>query len=478
MSLFEQVAKVRKGVALSMATRDGLCSHLPRAAAAAGVPAGARQRQRRAVRQLPAHPLLGAAAGPDPAARHDRVVTQRSPSVRGEPASGGLSSAALPHIIRARVQAPRRSSPSRWTAALGLAAGRRADTGGCSTQQNDASSRRTAPCATTTAPTTAGCRSKGSTRAVAAPSLAAMMLSKITSGTALATVHAAGTRPGGRRRARQGHEERRRSTPPASASRTRPPWTAWWRRSRRSRPALEVERRRRERSIGPTGARLVTASIVRELPSPAAAGRRGSKRRCTGWCSRATPPRERARCSWPGRPIPKRGTLSVASTASRQRRSRWRARERMGNGDDGDDRTGGVRDRAVRRKRLAHRACRSARSRPGELFAGETVTFPFDELRRTRAAALGLLPLTCFQHASAAVWLQTRPRRIAATSRPACSFSARYDVSTSRCIAVQSPDSASAPRARRPASADRGWRRRTSSRSGLRAREPRGGGVE
>ena len=26
MSLFEQVAKVRKGVALSMATRDGLCS--------------------------------------------------------------------------------------------------------------------------------------------------------------------------------------------------------------------------------------------------------------------------------------------------------------------------------------------------------------------------------------------------------------------------------------------------------------------
>ena len=46
---------------------------LPRADAAAGVPAGAGQRQRRAVRQLPAHPLLGAAAGPHPAARHDRV---------------------------------------------------------------------------------------------------------------------------------------------------------------------------------------------------------------------------------------------------------------------------------------------------------------------------------------------------------------------------------------------------------------------
>ena len=48
---------------------------LSRADAAAGVPAGAAERQRRAVRQLPADPLLGAAARADAAARHDRVVS-------------------------------------------------------------------------------------------------------------------------------------------------------------------------------------------------------------------------------------------------------------------------------------------------------------------------------------------------------------------------------------------------------------------
>jgi hypothetical protein len=44
------------------------------------------------------------------------------------------------------------------------------------------------------------------------------------------------------------------------------------------------------------------------------------------------------------------------------------------------------------------------------------------------------------RHVSVRRARQARPHRIAATSRPACSFSARYDVSTSRCMAVQRPD--------------------------------------
>ena len=107
----------------------------------------------------------------------------------------------------------------------------------------------------------------------------------------------------------------------------------------------------------------------------------------------------------------------------------------------GDHRASGVRVRAVRRHRGSRISCRQRTLTVSELFAGETVTFPFDRADEVRTpGALGLLPLIVLQGGLEPPSSATALARIAATSRPACSFSARYDVSTSRCIAVQSPD--------------------------------------
>ena len=57
LALFEPSRSGRKGVAVAEA-RDGLCTRLPRPAAAAGVQRGPPQRRAHPVRQLHAHPLF------------------------------------------------------------------------------------------------------------------------------------------------------------------------------------------------------------------------------------------------------------------------------------------------------------------------------------------------------------------------------------------------------------------------------------
>ena len=95
LALFEQVAKARKGVAICDGHARRPVLGVPRPAAPAGVPAGAAERQHRAVRQLPADPLLRAAARADDAARHDWQV---SSPVRVPPFVG-IAPVPLPRII-------------------------------------------------------------------------------------------------------------------------------------------------------------------------------------------------------------------------------------------------------------------------------------------------------------------------------------------------------------------------------------------
>ena len=95
MALFEQVARVRKGVAISQATRDGLCSAVPRATAAIGVPAGTAERRHHPVRELSAHPVLDAAASPDRTRRRPHVTVRREPALalRRRPRPAGAATA-------------------------------------------------------------------------------------------------------------------------------------------------------------------------------------------------------------------------------------------------------------------------------------------------------------------------------------------------------------------------------------------------
>ena len=214
MSLFEQVAKVRKGVALSMATRDGLCSICHVRLRPQVFQQVRHQRHRRAVRQLPADPLLGATASAHPAAGHDREVSSATANVdggsrgvvvidvlipcSGPPCSGGLPRPHFTLIIRV-------VSKFLITFALtaALAARLAAAEPAALEQQNTFVKTHCAVCHSDRA-NNGGLSLEGFDAAVAAPSLAAMMLSKITSGTALATVTRRRSRRGRRHGARSG----------------------------------------------------------------------------------------------------------------------------------------------------------------------------------------------------------------------------------------------------------------------------------
>ena len=93
VALFEQVAKARKGVAICAGHARRPLLGLPRPAAPAGVPAGPAQRQHHPVRQLPADPLLRAAARP----RSNRPRRHASPDVN-QPSLFGAAAAAASAI--------------------------------------------------------------------------------------------------------------------------------------------------------------------------------------------------------------------------------------------------------------------------------------------------------------------------------------------------------------------------------------------
>jgi len=225
-----------------------------------------------------------------------------------------------------------------------------------------------------------------------APSLAAMMLSKITSGTALATVHAAGgdaaaaatlakgLKTGAAGAAGIGVPDKMTVDGLVAAFAAQSAGALNW----------SVERDK-DRA---TGGDVVIASIVRELPSHTAAGRLGSPEaalyRLVLTCNIAS--RTGAmQLAWS--PEAKRGTLAVALDGQSATTYTVEGTERMGNGTSTTTgpaaylfaRFGGSADTRIQ---LPARTLTAS-----QLFPGETVTFPFDQLSTAARESLSV----CFR---------------------------------------------------------------------------------
>ena len=227
---------------------------------------------------------------------------------------------------------------------------------------------------------------EGFDAAVAAPGLAAMMLSKITSGTALATVHAAGHDPAAAAVLKRGLGKGavNASGLGAPAPAVVDGLVAAFAAQSAGASAWTIERTKHHT----TGSEIVTASIVRELPSAAAAGRGDTEAamyRLVLTCNAAA--REGAmQLAWS--PVPKRGTLAVALDGRAATTYTVEGTERMGNGTSVTSgpaayvfaRFGGTADTRIP---LPKRTLTAS-----QLFAGETVTFPFDQLSAAARDAL------------------------------------------------------------------------------------------
>jgi hypothetical protein len=224
-----------------------------------------------------------------------------------------------------------------------------------------------------------------------APSLAAMMLSKITSGTALATVNAAahdatalaalekGVRTGAINASGNGVPDKATVDGLVAAFAAQSAGASNW--------SLE---RAKDRA----GAEIVTASIVRELPSASAAGRHAGTEaamyRLVLTCNVSTHAGA-MQLAWS--PEPKRGTLAVALDTQSATTYAVDGTERMGNGASATTgpaafvfaRFGGSADSRIQ---LPHRTLTAS-----QLFAGETVAFPFDQLTSAAREALSV----CFR---------------------------------------------------------------------------------
>jgi hypothetical protein len=225
-----------------------------------------------------------------------------------------------------------------------------------------------------------------------APSLAAMMLSKITSGTALATVNAAdhdaaaaatlarGLGKGAVNASGLGAPDKGTVDGLVTAFASQSAGAANW----------SVERTRQRA----TGAEMVTASIVRELPSAAEAGRpldiEAAMYRLVLTCN-VTAREGAMQLAWS--PLPKEGPLAVAVDGKPATMFTVEGKERMGNGNPVTTgpaayvfaRFGGAADSRV--------ALPARTLTASQLFAGESVTFPFDQLTTPAREALS----TCFR---------------------------------------------------------------------------------
>ena len=226
---------------------------------------------------------------------------------------------------------------------------------------------------------------EGFDAAVAPPSLAAMMLNKMTSGTALATVHAAsrdqaaaaaldtGMKNGAMGAAGIGVPDKNTQDGLVAAFAVQSNGAEKWTIARTT--------------LRATGAEVITASLVREIPSAPATGRpltAAEMYRLVLTCNTGT--REGTmQLAWS--PVPKRGTLSVAMDGKAPADYMVDGTERMGNGTTATSgpaafviaRFGGSGSKIELPKRTL--------SASG-LFAGETVSFPFDELAKPAREAL------------------------------------------------------------------------------------------
>jgi len=254
-------------------------------------------------------------------------------------------------------------------------------------QQNDFVKTHCAVCHNDRA-NNGGLSLEGFDAAVAAPSLAAMMLSKITSGTALATVHAASHDADAAAALKRGLGK---GAVNASGLGAPAPDVVDGLVAAFTAQSAQADKWSVQRVKRPTGADIVTASIVRELPSAAAADRGDTEAamyRLVLTCNAASG-EGALQLAWS--PVPKRGTLAVAIDGKPATSYTVDGTERMGNGTTA---TTGPAAFAIARFGGGTRIELPKRTLTATgLFAGETVTFPFDELAKPARESLS----ACFQ---------------------------------------------------------------------------------
>ena len=288
----------------------------------------------------------------------------------------------LPHIIRL---------VSRLLATFALAAGLGATLTAADPaaldQQNTFVKTHCAVCHSDRA-NNGGLSLEGFDASMAAPSLAAMMLSKITSGTALATVHAASHDAGAAAALKRGLGK---GAVNASGLGAPAPDVVDGLVAAFTAQAAQADKWSVQRVKRPTGADIVTASIVRELPSAAAAGRGDTEAamyRLVLTCNAASG-EGALQLAWS--PVPKRGTLAVAIDGKPATSYTVDGTERMGNGTTA---TTGPAAFVIARFGGGTRVELPKRTLTATgLFAGETVTFPFDELAKPARESLS----ACFK---------------------------------------------------------------------------------
>jgi len=217
---------------------------------------------------------------------------------------------------------------------------------------------------------------EGFDAAVAVPSLAAMMLSKITSGTALATVDAAGRDAAAAATLAAGLKQGAINAAGVGVpdKGTVDELVAAFASQSAGAPKWSVERTKNRAAT----AEVVVASIVRELPSAAGTGRpadiEAAMYRLVLTCNAATRDGE-MQLAWS--PIPKRGTLAIAVDGKPAANFTVQGTERMGNGTSA---TTGPAAFVFAQTKNEPITLPSRTLTVSELFPGETVTFPFDEL--------------------------------------------------------------------------------------------------
>ena len=225
------------------------------------------------------------------------------------------------------------------------------------------------------------------------PSLAAMMLSKITSGRALHTVARAATEPDAATALAAGVKA-------GAMNAAGLPWPdkdamtaliAAFAAQANGAGAWHLERT----EDAATRAPLLTASILREVPSGVASGRppdiEAALYRLVVTCNTANREGE-MQLAWS--PIPKRGTLTVAADEQAAVAHTVEGTETMGNGSTGT--TGHAAAILVRSTPASSGSTAALPSRSltvGGLFPGETVRFPFGDMTAADRGSLS----ACFR---------------------------------------------------------------------------------
>ena len=231
---------------------------------------------------------------------------------------------------------------------------------------------------------------EGFDAAVASPSLSAMMLSKITSGTALATVNAAEHEVAAAATLKRGLGKGAVNAAGLGSPDTA---TVDGLVAAFAQQSIHATKWSLDRSPLRGAGDEVVVSIARELPSAAPAGRGDTEAAMYRLVLTCNPTARQGAMQLAWSPVPKEGPLAVALDGKPATMFKVEGKERMGNGTGVVSgpaafvfaRFGGDADQRIE---LPKRTLTVS-----ELFAGETVTFPFDELSNATRNALS----ACFR---------------------------------------------------------------------------------